>query len=85
VTLAGQAGLAGHLTIGDHATVGAQAGVMNSIPEGQKWLGAPAQPDREMKRILISLQRLPDLIHRMNTLEKRLANREASPSPETGV
>ena len=71
VTLAGQVGLAGHLEIGNRVTVVAQSGVMNNIPDGEKWMGAPAQPDRQMKRILIALQRLPELLQRVNELEKR--------------
>ena len=73
VTMAGQAGLAGHLTIGSKVTIGAQSGVMHDIPDGQTWLGAPAQPDRQMKRVLLSLQRLPDLLRRVSELEKQLA------------
>jgi UDP-3-O-[3-hydroxymyristoyl] glucosamine N-acyltransferase len=72
VTLAGQVGIAGHLKIGNHVTVAAQAGVMNDIPDGEKWLGAPAQPDRQMKRVFIAMQRLPELLQRVNALEKRL-------------
>ena len=71
VTLAGQVGLAGHLKIGNRVTVAAQSGVMNDIPDGEKWLGAPAQPDRQMKRIFIALQRLPELLQRVYALEKR--------------
>ena len=72
VTMAGQAGVAGHLKIGNQVTIGAQAGVMHSIPDGEKWLGAPAQPDRQMKRIFIGLQRLPELLQRVHQLEKRI-------------
>ena len=71
-TLAGQVGLAGHLHIGSQVTVAAQSGVMHDIPDGQKWLGTPAYPDRQMKRIFIALQRLPDLLKRVHELEKRL-------------
>jgi UDP-3-O-[3-hydroxymyristoyl] glucosamine N-acyltransferase len=73
VTMAGQAGLAGHITIGNKATIGAQSGVMHDIPDGQTWLGAPAQPDKQAKRIMIALQRLPDLLRRVSELEKQLA------------
>jgi UDP-3-O-[3-hydroxymyristoyl] glucosamine N-acyltransferase len=72
VVLAGQVGLAGHLRIGDRVTVAAQSGVMNHIPDGQKWLGSPAQPDRQMKRQFIALQQLPELIRRVAELEKRI-------------
>jgi len=75
VTLAGQVGLAGHLKIGEKATVAAQAGVMNDIPPGEKWLGTPAKPDGQMKRIYISQQHLPDLLRRVSELEKRLKER----------
>src|SRR5205085_5914470 len=50
VTLAGQVGLAGHLKIGNRVSVGAQSGDMTSIPDGEKWLWTPAQPDRLAKR-----------------------------------
>ena len=80
VTLAGQVGVAGHLTIGDHATVAAQAGVMNHIPDGEKWLGSPAQPDRQTKRQWIALQKLPELLRRVDELEKRLNG--PRPAPE---
>ncbi len=76
VTMAGQAGLAGHIKIGNKATIGAQSGVMHDVPDGQTWLGAPAQPDRQMKRVMIALQRLPDLLRRVSDLEKQLAQKE---------
>lgn len=72
VTLAGQAGLAGHLKIGNRVTVMARAGVMNDIPEGEVWLGEPARPQRDRKRQLIAIERLPDLAKRVRELEKKL-------------
>lgn len=72
VTLAGQVGIAGHLRIGNNVTIAAQSGVMNDIPDGEKWLGTPAQADRQTKRIYIALQRLPELLQRVHKLEKRL-------------
>jgi UDP-3-O-[3-hydroxymyristoyl] glucosamine N-acyltransferase len=72
-TLAGQVGLAGHLKIGNRVTVAAQSGVMHDIGDGQKWFGTPAQPDRQMKRQLLALQQLPDLMRRVAELEKQLA------------
>ena len=82
VTLAGQVGIAGHLQIGHRATVTAQSGVMNHIPDGEKWLGSPAQPDRQMKRVLIALQRLPELLRRVSDLEKQL-DEKASDTKES--
>jgi UDP-3-O-[3-hydroxymyristoyl] glucosamine N-acyltransferase len=76
VTLAGQVGLAGHLRIGNQVTVAAQAGVMTDIPDGEKWLGAPARPDRQMKRQLIALEKLPELLKRVRRLEEKLGLEE---------
>jgi UDP-3-O-[3-hydroxymyristoyl] glucosamine N-acyltransferase len=72
VTLAGQVGIAGHLKIGDRVTVAAQGGVMNNIPDGEKWMGSPARPDCQIKRIYIAMEKLPDLLHRVRDLEQRL-------------
>ena len=72
VILAGQAGLAGHLKIGNRVTISAQSGVMTNIPEGEKWLGSPAQPDRQAKRQMIAIQHLPDLLKRVAELERKL-------------
>ncbi len=71
VVLAGQVGLAGHLQLGDHVTVTAKSGVMHNIPAGEKWLGIPAQPDRKAKRQLLAAQQLPELLRRVNALEKK--------------
>ena len=68
VILAGQSGIAGHISIGDKAVVAGQSGVMHSIPEGQKWLGSPAQPDRQAKRQMIAIQQLPDLIKKVKSV-----------------
>ena len=73
VTLAGQVGLAGHLKIGNRATVSAQSGVMHDIPDGEKWFGYPAQPDRQTKRQILAIQQLPELIRRLADLEKKLS------------
>jgi UDP-3-O-[3-hydroxymyristoyl] glucosamine N-acyltransferase len=70
VTLAGQVGLAGHLRIGNQAVVAAKSGVMRDIPDAGKWMGIPAQPDRQAKRQLIALKQLPELMRRVKELEE---------------
>jgi UDP-3-O-[3-hydroxymyristoyl] glucosamine N-acyltransferase len=75
VILAGQVGIAGHLKIGDRVIVGAKSGVMNDIPDGQKWLWIPAQPDRDIKRQVLALQKLPELLRRVAELEKELGDK----------
>ena len=75
VILAGQAGLAGHLKIGNQVTIAAKSGVMHDIPDGGKWMGIPAQPDKQTKRQLIAFQHLPELLKRVAELEKKLGEK----------
>ncbi len=85
VIFAGQVGIAGHLKIGNRVSVAAQSGVMHNIPDGEKWLWTPAQPDRQAKRQMIALQQLPELLRRVHELEKKLAiaaPTPAAPKPE---
>jgi UDP-3-O-[3-hydroxymyristoyl] glucosamine N-acyltransferase len=77
VILGGQVGVAGHLKIGNHASVSAQSGVMHDIPDGEKWLWTPAQPDRQAKRQMIAMLQLPELLRRVAALEKKTAKPEA--------
>jgi UDP-3-O-[3-hydroxymyristoyl] glucosamine N-acyltransferase len=81
VILGGQVGLAGHLKIGSRVSVAAQSDVMNNIPDGEKWIWTPAQPDRQAKRQMIALQQLPELFRRVKTLEKQLELKPAPPTP----
>jgi UDP-3-O-[3-hydroxymyristoyl] glucosamine N-acyltransferase len=86
VIIAGQAGIAGHLKIGDHVSVAAQSGVMRDIPDGQKWLWSPAQPDRQAKRQMLALQELPSLLRRFQALEKKLGlNETGAPNSVLGA
>jgi UDP-3-O-[3-hydroxymyristoyl] glucosamine N-acyltransferase len=81
-TLAGQVGIAGHLKIGNNVIISAQSGVMHDIPDSGKWLGAPAQPDRQAKRQMIAIQQLPDLIRRVNHLERRMGGTSGHPAED---
>ena len=80
--LGGQAGLADHITLGDRVMVGAQAGTHQNLEGHQAYLGSPALPLKEARRVLISQRKLPDLIKRVRDLEKRLAALEAGPGPK---
>jgi UDP-3-O-[3-hydroxymyristoyl] glucosamine N-acyltransferase len=75
VVIAGQVGIAGHLKIGNKVTIGSKAGVMHNIPDGETWLGTPAQPDRQAKRVMIAMQRLPDLFKKIAEWERRLGGK----------
>jgi len=76
--IASQSGVAGHLTLGPQATVGAKSGVMRDIPPKSTVLGIPALPDKQFKRQVIALQQLPELLKRVRLLENELAEFKAS-------
>ena len=69
--VAAQAGIGGPLKIGSQVIVGGKSAVIHDIPDGEKWLGIPAGPDRETKRQFIALRRLPDVLKRIAELEKQ--------------
>ena len=72
MVLAGQVGVADHVTIGDGVMIGAQAGVPSDIAAGEKMLGSPARPILQAKRIMVAEARLPELLHRVRALEQKL-------------
>jgi len=69
--LAGQVGVVGHLTIEDRVTVGAQAGIGKSLKSDQIVLGSPAFDRKKYLRAYAAFRSLPDLITRINELEKK--------------
>ncbi|HLI76692.1 MAG TPA: UDP-3-O-(3-hydroxymyristoyl)glucosamine N-acyltransferase [Acidobacteriaceae bacterium] len=71
VTLAGQVGVAGHLTIGDGAVATAQTGIPSDVPPGAVVSGYPAMDNRAWLRMVASLQRVPDLLRRLRTEDKK--------------
>jgi UDP-3-O-[3-hydroxymyristoyl] glucosamine N-acyltransferase len=58
VAIGGQAGLAGHLHIGAGAQIAASAGVMNDVPAGGRWGGAPARPIRDLWKEVTLLKKM---------------------------
>ena len=69
--LAGQVGLAGHLTVGAGARLAAQAGVISDIPAGETWSGYPARPHREALKASAALFKLSALMKRLERLLER--------------
>ncbi len=84
VVLAGQAGLVDHLVIGDGCIVGAQAGVTKSFPPGTTISGYPARPHHKAQRAYAALQKLPELLRRVERLEAALEF-ETTGTNETAV
>jgi len=69
--LAGQAGVAGHCTLGDGVILTAQSGVSHDVPAGKMLSGSPAFDNRTWLRAVAAFQRLPEILRRLQQLEKK--------------
>lgn len=66
--LAGQVGVAGHISVDDQTVVGAQAGVSHSLKSGI-YLGSPAIPVKEERKLIVYRRHLPDLFDDVRKLK----------------
>lgn len=72
--IGGQVGIAGHLSIGPGASMGAKSGVMSNVPDGETWSGSPARPHRDWLRATSAFYKLPELLRRVDALERAAEN-----------
>ena len=63
--MGGAAKVKDHVTIGDGAVLGGNAGVISDVAPGKTVLGVPANDYRETLRIWAAQKQLPDLIRQM--------------------
>ena len=70
MVLAGQVGVAGHLTIGDGAVATAQTGIPNDVDSKAIVSGYPAIDNRTWLKSSAIFKRLPELLRRLEALEK---------------
>lgn len=73
VILAGQTGIAGHCSVGDGVILTAQSAVSHDVPAGKMISGSPGFDNRVWLRAVTIFQRLPELLKRLDRLEKRVA------------
>jgi UDP-3-O-[3-hydroxymyristoyl] glucosamine N-acyltransferase len=72
VVVAGQVGITDHVHLGDGVIVGAKAGVTKDVAPGLRMLGAPATPEQEQKRMLMTLARLPEIRRDLRRIKQHL-------------
>ncbi|HEX7343672.1 MAG TPA: UDP-3-O-(3-hydroxymyristoyl)glucosamine N-acyltransferase, partial [bacterium] len=70
--IGGQVGFVGHIALGDGSMVGAQSGVSRTFPAGSKISGRHAAPHDEAMRLEASLRQLPNLVKKIDQLEKQI-------------
>lgn len=73
VILAGQTGVAGHCTVGDGVILTAQSAVSHDVPPGKMISGSPGFDNRVWLRAVTIFQRLPEILKRLDRLEKKVA------------
>ncbi len=54
VRLGGQVGIKDHVTLNTGCAIGAKGGVHKDVPAGETWIGYPATPEQEQKRLVFS-------------------------------
>jgi UDP-3-O-[3-hydroxymyristoyl] glucosamine N-acyltransferase len=87
VILAGQTGIAGHCAVGDGVVLTAQSAVSHDVPPGKTISGSPGFDNRVWLRAVAVFQRLPELLKRLDRLEKKVAGQaspEAAPDESGG-
>jgi UDP-3-O-[3-hydroxymyristoyl] glucosamine N-acyltransferase len=84
VILAGQTGVAGHCAVGDGVILTAQSAVSHDVPPGKMISGSPGFDNRVWLRAVTIFQRLPELLKRLDRLEKKVAAQSPPESAEDG-
>lgn len=77
VILAGQTGIAGHCKVGDGVILTAQSAVSHDVPPGKMISGSPGFDNRIWLRAITIFQRLPELMKRLDRVEKKLTAQTA--------
>jgi UDP-3-O-[3-hydroxymyristoyl] glucosamine N-acyltransferase len=76
VTLAGQVGVNGHVTVGAGTVATAQAGIISDVPPKSVVAGFPQMPMEDWRRSSAAVRRLPDLLHEVRDMRRRLEQLE---------
>ena len=82
VILAGQTGIAGHCSVGDGVILTAQSAVSHDVPPGKMISGSPGFDNRVWLRAVTIFQRLPELLKRLDRVEKKLAAQAGENTPD---
>ena len=77
VVMAGRVGVKDHVHIGDRAVLGAMSGILGDVEPDSRIVGIPATPEKEQMRILIAIQRLPEMQKAFKQLLKEVEGLKA--------
>lgn len=68
----GQAGIVGHLTIGDRANIAAQSGIAHDVAPGERLAGSPAKPEVQWARNSAVFDRLTEMRRELRALRQEV-------------
>ena len=71
VTIWGQVGITSGITIGAKTVISAQSGVSKGLEGGKSYFGTPADDFRKKYKEIASIRQIPELIERIEKLEKK--------------
>ena len=77
VRMGGQIGVKDHVHINSGCSIGAKSGVSKDVPAGEAWVGYPATPESEQKRLVFALRRVPELRSDFKQLQKQVQELQA--------
>jgi UDP-3-O-[3-hydroxymyristoyl] glucosamine N-acyltransferase len=71
--IGGQVGMIDHIRLADGTKVAAQSGLMKSVTEiNSNWWGSPALPANHYKKVLVLLNKLPELEQKIRSIERKI-------------
>ena len=76
--LAGQAGVAGHLKIGDDVVLTAKSATSHDVPDGKVISGIPAFDNKDWLRSTAAFRRLGEMQRTIRELERKISELERS-------
>ena len=73
----GQVGIADHININDNCVIAAQSGVGKDVKKDGTYLfGSPAKDFKKMTKIILAMDKLPDLLKRVAKIEEQIKNQD---------
>jgi UDP-3-O-[3-hydroxymyristoyl] glucosamine N-acyltransferase len=81
VVFGGQSGVVEHCSIGDYSMIGAKSGLSYDVPPQSRMLGVPATPDREQMRIMMTLEKLPEMRKSLRKILQHLGMNQPTEAP----
>jgi UDP-3-O-[3-hydroxymyristoyl] glucosamine N-acyltransferase len=85
VRCGGQAGIADHSHLGTGCSIGAKAGLFGTVPDGAEYHGYPAGPAKEQYRIVMTMQKLPEMRKQLRAVEDELRQLRAQLAQATAA